>query len=90
MENHTADQLDVEMTHPKLAARHFATDCEGLRQDIVQGLPGLEAFLELLGLIREGMIGERSQAGLQAIDLLHDRAECLDFTIILAAEDQIE
>jgi len=35
---------------------------EGLRQDVVQGLPGPKALLELLGLVGEGMIGERSQA----------------------------
>ncbi len=90
MENHAADQLHIEMAHVQLAAGHFTTDREGLRQDVVQGLPGLKALLELLGLVREGLIGERSQAGFQAIDPLHNRAECLDFTIVFAAEDLVK
>ena len=90
MENDAADQLHIEMAHVQLAAGHFTTDREGLRQDVVQGLPGLKALLELLGLVREGMIGERSQAGFQAVNARDNRHQRLDFTIILAAEDQVE
>ena len=42
MQDHAADQLHVEMPHVQLAAGHFAADGEGLRQDVVQGLPGVK------------------------------------------------
>ena len=90
MENHAADQLHIEMPHVQLAAGHLAADGEGLGQNIVQGLPGLQALLELLGLVREGLIGEWRQAGFQAIDPLDNRADGLDFTIVFTAEDLVE
>ena len=62
MENNPADQLHIEMAHVQLAAGHFAADREGLRQDVVQRLAGPKTLLELLGLVREDLIGERSQA----------------------------
>ncbi|MCG3775498.1 MAG: hypothetical protein JW395_2338 [Nitrospira sp.] len=90
MENHAADQLHIEMPHAQLAAGHLTADREGLRQDIVQGLPGPKTLLKLLGLVHEGLIREWRQAGFQASNPLHNRADCLDFTIVFAAEDLIE
>ena len=51
VQDHSADQLDVEVTHIELAPRHFPADGKSLGQDVVERLAGRQPLLELLGLV---------------------------------------
>ncbi len=90
MEDHAADQLHIEMAHIELAARHFPAYGKGFWQNVVEGLARCKPFLEVLGFVGKGLIGKGSQSRLQPVDLLHDRPNGLDFTIVFTAENQIE
>ena len=90
VQDHAADQLHVEVPHVQLPAGHFPADGKGLGEDVIDGFSVGQPFLERLGLVRQGLIGEGSQSGFQAVDALDERHQGLDFTVILAAEDQIE
>src|SRR5689334_513592 len=90
VEDHAADQLHVEVPHVQLAPGHFPTDGKGLGEDVIEGLSAGQPLLERLGLVGQGLIGEGSQTWFQGIDALDDRHQDLDFTVVLAAEDQIE
>lgn len=90
MENHTADQLHIEMSHVECAPRHFPAYGESFWQDIVQCLTRLKSLLEVLCLVSQRLIGKRCKTRLQPIDLVHDRTQGLDFTVVFTAEYQIE
>ncbi len=89
IQDHAADQLDVEVPHVQPAARHLPADGEGLGQNVIERFPRLEALLEILGLIGQPLIGQRRQGRLEAVDALDDRPQRLDLAIILASEDNI-
>ena len=48
------------------------------------------ALFELLGLVGNGVVGQWGKARLQAVDAFHDRHQGFDFTIVLAAEDEVQ
>src|SRR3546814_7920517 len=47
VQDHAADQLDIEMAHPEHPHRGFTADREGLRQHLVQRLALGDALAEL-------------------------------------------
>ena len=89
VQDHSADELHVEMPHVELAAGHLPTDRESFRQNIVKGFAGSQALLEGLRFVGQGVIGQRSQLRFQGVDALDDWHQGLDFTVVLAAENEI-
>ena len=59
-------------------------------KNIVKGFTGSQALLEGLRFVGQGVIGQRSQLRFQAVDALDDRHQGLDFTVVLAAENEIQ
>ncbi len=62
VQNHAADQLDIEMAHVELAPGHLPADGEGLGENVVESFTGGQSLLELLGLVRQGLVGEGREA----------------------------
>ncbi|CUQ04050.1 Uncharacterised protein [Bacteroides xylanisolvens] len=70
MQNNTANQLGIEVTHPQHAARGFTNDRKSLRQNIIQCLTLGKTRFEFIGFVRQRRIAQLLQAILQRIDLL--------------------
>ena len=87
VEHGAADQLDVEVPHVEHAAAGFADDGEGFGQQVVEDLAVGEPLAELGGLAAQLRVGQRLNRRLQGVDLGHDRAHALQFTIVLGADD---
>ncbi len=87
MQNGAADQLDVEVPHVQHAAADLAHDREGLGQEVVERLAVGEALLELGGLAAKLIVRERLHRGLERVDLRDERAQLLQFTFVLGADD---
>ncbi len=73
MKDHSADQLDVEVTHLERAAARCADDRKRLRQQIVERFPLLEAQAEFRCLAGQLRVGECLDGGFEGIDLGYDR-----------------
>ena len=58
MQDNSADELHVEMTHVENALTYFADDRESIRQQIFQGFSVFESLLEFGGLGVELFVGE--------------------------------
>ena len=85
VEDHAADQLDVEVAHLDGALAGFADDGEGFGEDVVEGGffggdarssasvdafdGGGDALAEFGGLGAELLVGERLDGGLEVVDL---------------------
>ena len=105
VEDHAADQLDVEMAHVDDALAGLADEGEGLGEDFVErGLfggddlffvsqafeLGLDAGFEILGFGAKLFIGELLQLRLEGADGLDAREQALHGAIIAGAEDLCE
>ena len=69
VQDHAADQLDVEVPHVEHAAAGFADDGKGLDEEIVERGAVGDALAELDGLRPELFVGEGLDAGLERVDL---------------------
>ena len=52
--------------------------------------PTASRFLEGLSFVGQGVIGKRSQVRFQGVDALDNRHQALDFSVVLAAENEVE
>ncbi|GBQ30116.1 hypothetical protein AA700_1727 [Acidiphilium acidophilum DSM 700] len=86
MQDHAADQLNIEMAHAKNAFRSFATDREGFREQIVQRFAAFDARPEFDGLgLKRGII-KFSQARLDGVDPADPAAIGFQGAIVGSAE----
>jgi hypothetical protein len=90
VQDHAADQLNIEVTHAERALAGLANDGKSLRQQRIQrfalGHPGLE----FSGLAAQRLVGQRADPRLQGVDLAHHLRVLLDQPIIAAAENLLE
>ena len=87
VQGETADQLDIEMPHSESAARGLAHHGEGLRRELVQGLPGGEPSAELGGLGTDRLVGQGLQRRLEAGRGVRLTQGGLDEAVVATAED---
>ena len=87
MQRQAADQLHVEMAQAQLAARRLAHQRERLGHQLVERRAGGEARLQLPGLFRKLLIGQRADARLEGVDGRDRAAQLLDEALITAAEN---
>ena len=87
VEDRAADELDVEVPHVQHAAAGLAHHGERLGQQVVERLAVGEALAELDGLAAQLLVGQRLDVRLEGVDLRHDRAQALQFTFVLGADD---
>jgi hypothetical protein len=85
VEDHTADELDVEVAHTQHALTGLTHDREGFRKQVVQHLAGSEAGSKLVFLGAELAVGERRDPGLEPVDAVHDRPETLEGALVFRA-----
>ena len=81
VEHDAADELDPEMTHPQHPVRRLPADGEGLRQQLLQRLPGGVARLEFLRFGPQLTVGEPLHRLLESLRLFHQRHELFDLTV---------
>ena len=79
MEHDAADQLHGEMPHAQHPVARFTNRRKGFREDIVHGLPGAQALLELGSFRLQLLVGELAVFLLQSFDLRHRGHDLLDF-----------
>ena len=65
VQGETADQLDIEMPHPEGTTSGLTHHGEGLRRELVQGLPSGEPRPELSGLGADRLVGQGLQRWLK-------------------------
>ena len=87
VQHHAADQLHVEVPHVQHAPAGFADDGEGFDEQIVERFAVGDALAELDGLGAELLVGQRLDLRLERADLGDQRAEPLDLTLVLRADD---
>ena len=73
MQDHAADELDVEVALPERALGGLAAGGEGRHQDVVERAPSAICFLNIIGARTQRLVGELHQLILQRVDLLHPR-----------------
>ena len=87
MQDHAADELDVEMALAERALGGFAAGGESRYQDIVERLAVLELLLELGGARTQRLVGELFQLLFQRVDLRDARLVGLDAALVGRAEN---
>ncbi len=86
MQHDAAHHLHVEMALPERALGGLAHGRECFRNQIVEFRPVFEPLLELRGLGAQRLVRELLQFRLVIVDLLDQRPEALDVTIVGGAE----
>src|SRR5262249_22716622 len=86
VQDHAADQLDVEMPLPEGALGRLAAGGKGLDQDIVETGPVRDLLLERLGARPQRIVRELFQVLLQRIDRRDPRHVALDAALVRRAE----
>jgi len=69
------------------APRGFANGRESFREQLVERFAFIEARPEFDGLLREFLVGQRGDIGLERVDLVDQAAERLDVAIVGRAEN---
>ena len=70
VQDHAADQLDVEMALAERAFGRFADRGESRHQEFVERRAGRDLLAEFVGAGAQRLVGERRELGLQRIDLV--------------------
>jgi hypothetical protein len=89
VQDHAADQLDVEVAHAQAFAG-LANDGEGFRQQRIQRLTIGRTGLEFGRLAAQALVGQRADTCFQRVDLADNLRVLLDQPIIAAAENLLE
>jgi len=106
VQDHAADELDVEVAHPESALGRLAHESEDVYEVLAQDLLDQRAaFLVLLGELREAgldvfldggdpftqsVIGERRDLRLPGVDLDHAREEALVLPLVLRPHEDFD
>ncbi len=87
VQNHAADQLDIEMAHVQNAAAGFANHREGFDQKVVERGAAGQFFLEFNCFGGQIDVGKLLHRGLEIVDCGDDRTHRLDLALVSGAED---
>ena len=90
MQYDTADELHVEMAHAHRTGSRLTHHGEGFRQQVIEGLPLLEAGAEFRGLAPEFLIRKGFYFRLQRIDLFDHRLQLFELAFAGIAQQFIE
>ena len=86
VQDHAADQLDVEVALAERALGSLTAGREGGNQDVVQRLAFGELLLEVLRAGPQGLVRQALKLLLQRVDLGHARHIVLDAALVGRAE----
>ncbi len=87
VEDHAADDLDIERAHPDGAAGGLAGDGERFDQDVIQGGALAELVLEFGGLGAKLVVRQLLDAGFDLVRGGHVRLELFQVPFVLGPED---
>ena len=87
VQRHAAHELHVEVALAEDAPGRLPDDGEGLDEEVVEGLAVLDALLELDGLVRQGVVGERLHLGLEVVDERDELGNAPDLLPLTRLED---
>ncbi len=87
VEHDPPEQLHVEVALADGSLHGLANRGEGLRDQIVEGLPVLQALSELSRPRAERRVGESGGLGLQPVDPLYEGKQPLELAVVLGADD---
>ena len=90
MQDNAADELHPVGPQAQHPVRRLPDGGKGLRQDIVQGLPLLQALLELRGLGLKLLVGELAVFVLQGLDLVGDGINGLQLPLAVGSENFLD
>src|SRR4029079_6451238 len=82
VQDHAADELDVEMTLTERALGRFAEGGKGSNQKVIERSAFRGLLLELFGSRFQGFVGKRFQLLLQRVDRLNPRLIAADTPLI--------
>ena len=68
VQDHAADQLDIEMPHVEHAATHFADHRKGFFENVVERRALSETLLEIDGLSGQIDVGKFLERGFEGVD----------------------
>jgi hypothetical protein len=68
VEDHAADQLDVEVAHGHRAPPGLAHEREALEQQVVELLPALRSLAQHVGGLSQLSVGVSLKLGLEGVD----------------------
>ena len=86
MQNHAADQLDVEMPHVEHPPSRFTNHRESVGQQIVERLALIGALAQVGGTPAEVGIAEGADRRFPIVDLRQRRLHTLEIPLVLRAE----
>ena len=87
VQDHAADQLNVEMTHVEHAAAGLADHGKGFDQKVVERGALSDSFFEFNSFSGQIDIGELTKSGFEVGDFRDRRQHALDFTFVFSSED---
>ena len=87
VQHDAANELDVEMPHVQGAASGLANDRERFRQDVVERGAVGHALAQLRRLLAQHQVAQGLDGRLERVDGFDDRADLLQLTFVLRAED---
>ena len=90
VENHAADQLDVEMAHAHLALADLADDREALVLELVERLSGVPAFAERVHPRAKLLVGLELELGFVGANQLDPLLERLELLALAPVEGAIK
>jgi hypothetical protein len=90
VQHDAADELDVVVALAQGALGGLPHRGEGLGNQVVEGLPVLDALAEVRGARPQLGIGAGGQLGTERIDPLHEGDDALDDAVVVASEDLLE
>src|SRR5262249_28585317 len=90
VEDHAADELHVVVAHFERALAAFAANGERLDHEVVDRRAVVELLLELERLGLELRVTELQDRGLELVDLLDERPELFDLTLVRRAKELLQ
>ena len=64
VQDHSPDELDIEMPHSQPTFGHFPADGKGFGKEVIQGFSGFQPLLEGLSFFGKSLIIQRLKGGL--------------------------
>jgi hypothetical protein len=90
VEDHAADQLDVEVAHAERAPPGLARKRERLEQEVVERLAACSPLPELVELLADLLVLEQLHLGLEIIDPRNLLLELLELLSLSYAERAVQ
>jgi hypothetical protein len=85
MQDHAADQLDIEVAHAKDPFTGFPNYRKGFGKKLIEGFPLTQALPEFAGPGPQSFVGEGRNFSLQRVDPIHQRLQPFKVTLVFAA-----